>query len=499
MNRHVVISGLLGALLWAPCNNLAGQTSSSEQADEPNPGSAAVHRDQRTGTDQDENSDLARLPKSVPRKADTESKASGRAANQRIYIENVFTFSSQDDQVIVPVPQSIAVSWQNLLFLDVRKQWKLADRLNFTLSDRLHLRAEDNLAFLNHASVINSLREGFLSWEPFQRTYFDLGLINLRSGAALGFNPTDFFKTRTVQEPLTADPAAIREDRLGALMLEMQHVGQGWSLTAALAPALLSPHPMYTSTGLPSFTPSINRTNDKTRWLIKGSVRLGSDFAPEVIFYREGNQTKGGVNLTRVLGQRVVVYGEWAGGERASLIDEVLSFGRQTGSLPPSAPRLITGDSTVRFQNDVAAGGTLTPRAKLSFNLEYHFHQAGFSKQDWSQWFSLGNGQASYSPIAQELWYMRGYASDQQEPLTRHAVFLRADWSDAMVRNLELSGFVNCNTYDRSALLQVSADYYLSDSWSIGAQLRASVGTVRSEFGSLPQRMNVLLKVAKYF
>jgi len=55
---------------------------------------------------------------------------------------------------------------------------------------------------------------GYASWEPLDRTYLDLGRINLKSGVALGFNPTDFFKTRAVVEPLSADPSVLREDRL---------------------------------------------------------------------------------------------------------------------------------------------------------------------------------------------------------------------------------------------------------------------------------------------
>ena len=48
--------------------------------------------------------------------------------------------------------------------------------------------------------MINDWREGFLSWEAVDNTYVDGGRINLKTGAALGYNPTDFFKTRSVVE-----------------------------------------------------------------------------------------------------------------------------------------------------------------------------------------------------------------------------------------------------------------------------------------------------------
>ena len=43
------------------------------------------------------------------------------------------------------------------------------------------------------------------------------------------------------------------------------------------------------------------------------------------------------------------------------------------------------------------------------------------------------------SAIARQLWYVRAYAAERQEPLQRHAVFLRMDWVDFLVPKLELS------------------------------------------------------------
>lgn len=209
-------------------------------------------------------------------------------------------------QLTAPTP------WQERVFLDVRKVWRLDEGLNFSLSDRFNLRAQNNISVPNHENVINDFREGFLSWQPHDAIYLDLGRINLRSGAALGFNPTDFFKSRAVVEPLSADPSVLREDRLGTLMLEAQYIGQGRALTVAVAPALVPPSPIYTDTNLPGFNPSIDRTNDHARILVKGSFTAGNDFTPELLYYREGSQNKFGANLTRGLGQKVVAYAEWA-------------------------------------------------------------------------------------------------------------------------------------------------------------------------------------------
>src|SRR5579863_3713251 len=277
--RRLSIYALFGALLFA----------ASDDQDKPQQPAASG-----TESKPAEDSDLDRIPTSSGQTTDTKP-ASG--ANQRIYLEDAFILSPQRGAFIVPSPQPAAPDYQERLFLDIRRTWSLNERLNFTFSDRLNFRGEDDISFPNHENVLNEFREGFLSWEPFNQTYLDVGRTNLRSGAALGFNPTDFFKTRAIVEPLSADPSVLREDRLGTFMLETQYVGQGRSLTVALAPALTGPSAIYGNTNLPSFNPSFDRTNDHFRLLVKGSVNIGNDFSPELLFYHEGNRYNVGANL----------------------------------------------------------------------------------------------------------------------------------------------------------------------------------------------------------
>src|SRR5262249_20134803 len=137
----------------------------------------------------------------------------------------------------------------------------------------------------------------FVSWEPLSRTFLDAGRINLKSGVALGFNPTDFFKTRAVVEPLSADPTALREDRLGTLMVRAQHIWEGGATTFAFAPALYRPSPVFSNTNLRSLAPSFDRTNAHDRLLVKGTAALFGDFSPELLVYREGSRTTFGANL----------------------------------------------------------------------------------------------------------------------------------------------------------------------------------------------------------
>jgi hypothetical protein len=109
----------------------------------------------------------------------------------------------------------------------------------------------------------------------------------------------------------------------------------------------------------------------------------------------------------------------------------------------------------------------------------------------------MSHAQTAGIPAA--LWYIRGYALDQQDPISKQSAFLRFDWVDAFVTNLEVTGFINTDLYDASSLVQLTADYYLSKSWTVGALLVSNLGRARSDFGSLPQAGSALLKISRYF
>jgi hypothetical protein len=167
--------------------------------------------------------------------------------------------------------------------------------------------------------------------------------------------------------------------------------------------------------------------------------------------------------------------------------------------VPANAPSALPLDTRLHFQNDLSIGASYSTARKITFNLEYHFHEAGFSPTDWNNWFKAGRGMTSSSPIARELWFIRAYALEQQEPISEHAIFLRADWVDAFIPKLEITGFINTDLYDGSSLVQLGADYYLSNAWTVRALADADLGRKHSDFGSLPQAASILFKVARYF
>jgi hypothetical protein len=440
-----------------------------------------------------EDSDLALIPpdsQSPPKIAQSRS-------GQNLYLENALTVVSLRGDLPVVAPPSY--DWQERLLLDARENRQLGRRAHFIFSDRLNLRAESDLSFPDRESVVNDFREAYMEWRLADQTYLALGRINLKSGIALGYNPTDYFKARTVSEPLSADPTVLREDRLGTVMLRFQHISSGGSITLAFAPRLRRQSPIYSNTELPSFDPMLGRTNPDNRFLLKGGADLSRYMSPEVLIYHDSQGTRVGLNLSMALGQRVVAYLEESAGRRRDLIAEALGFGRATGALPEDAPDEPPPSPGNSLKNELAVGASYTTSNSVTWNLEYHLNQAGFTSKDWSRWFAIGSNHETPPAIANELWYIRGYAADQQQQGTEQAAFIRADWTDAFGLNLELSGFVNVDLRDGSGQAQGEAEYYLSNAWTIGLLAAGDFGSPRSDFGSLPAAYSVLLSLKRYY
>jgi hypothetical protein len=448
----------------------------------------------------DENFDLDLIPPASQQEAPPAAQtAPAGTTTGRLYLEETASAFSLRGGLPVRFPGPAPADWEERLFLDAREQWQLVPDLSAIYSGRLNLRAEDRLPIPSHENVRNDFREGYLTWQPVQGTFIDAGRFNEKDGVSAGYNPTDFFKTHAVIEPLSLDPAVLREDRLGTAMLRVGEVAETGSLTAIFAPQFERPSPIFNDQNLPSFDPTFGRTNAHDRLLVKGSANLSPDFAPEFLLYREGAATRGGFNLTEPVGRKIVAYLEWSGGDGQNLAAEALQYGRATGAIAEAAPAAIPVPAQASFRNKATLGASYATESNVTFNFEYHYDGAGFSHQDWRNWFNTGTARANVAGVAGELWYIRDYALDVQEPMGRQSIFARFDWVDAIVPNLEITGFVSMDLYDGSSLAQVSADYYLSNAWTVGAIAAADLGSRRTDFGSLPQAESLILKLARDF
>src|ERR1700756_887782 len=304
----------------------------------------------------------------------------GAGAPRRIFLEDAVTGSWLENDLLPAPPPPAPPRWEERALLDVRSEWHVGEGLRLLYSGRLNLRAQDGLGFPNHESLTNDLREAYLGWEPLGGLFLDVGRINVKSGVALGFNPTDFFRTRAVVEPLSVDPVVLREDRLATLMLRAERVWTRGSLTAAYAPAVASNSPIYNSFDLRSFDPMFDRTNAHDRWLLKGTVDVADEFSPELLAYASQGRVRLGANLAENIGKSLVTYLEWSGGRQGTVSSDALAFGRATGSLPAAAANVLPGLGAPAFRNQGAVGAPpASPPPRLSPNLVLFASRGGLS------------------------------------------------------------------------------------------------------------------------
>lgn len=413
---------------------------------------------------------------------------------RKLFLEDAFTLSAEGD-VVVPSP-SPSPRWQDRVSFDALLQWKASSALTLTLSDRLNVVVEEGQALTSRQTLRNDLREAYLAWQPSGALAFEAGRVNVRNGAALGWSPSDFFKARTLVGQSTLDPSVIRQNRLGTLMVRGQAIGSGGSVSLAFAPEVASPSPIIANDAL-GVEPRFASTNAAARVL--GTLDLDLfDLSPQLLGSYEPGRAKVGLNLSRPIGPAIIVYAEWAGGPEKSVIARAIEFGKRTGTLPATAPLVPPTSTATAFRNDVAAGFSWAIATTLTLNLEYHFHQSGFGRDDWRNWFDLGGAPDATAGLTRQLWYLRAYANAEQEPLTRHQTFARVSWPRAFLSDLELSALAFVNLTDGSALAETAASYYLSRRWTASGFLSGNLGAARSEHGSFPQRISAILQLTLY-
>jgi len=453
----------------------------------------------RAGDDEE----LGRIPDEALKDEPPREEAPGQARDgkgratleRRLFLEDAFTASPLTHPVPVPYPGDLA-AFQNRASLDLALTWSPLRPLRLVLSDRLSVFAQEGLPFLSSQTVQNALREAYLSAELVEGTFLEAGRLNVRNGVALGFNPTDFMRTRALVGQSSLDPSVVRENRLGALMVRLESIFGFGAASVAYAPRVERPPPLSERHPL-GVDPRLGATNGVDRALATLSFHL-LDLSPELLGYLEPRRQKLGLDLSHPVGSAVVAYGEWAGGREANLTTRAHGFGVDTGTFPPGSPVLPPTTTTPTFRNDVAAGFSLTAATLGTLNLEYHFHEGGLSGSDLRRWFSTGSAPGAPAFVPNALWFIRGYAADEEEPLARHQLFVRAELPRTLRNDLDLVAFAFVNLEDASSLSQASLSWYLSDALTLSGFLSASLGGRHSEHGSYPESVSAIAELRLY-
>lgn len=311
----------------------------------------------------------------------------------------------------------------------------------------------------------NSLREAYLSLQPGGGdTVIDFGRINLRNGPAYGYNPTDFFRDGSLRVITSADPFALRQNRIGSVMLRAQQLWGGGSLSVAFSPKL---------TDAPSterWNLDLGSTNNRDRAAITLGTQFSQNLNSQILLYQEnGLPPTLGANMTALLSDAAVAHLEWTRGTERDLASRVFS---------------LTAEAITR--NRFAGGITYTTLGKTSITAEYQYN--GFAL-DASGWARLSTpAQLAYLQEALRL----------QDLAPRQAYLIYVSQKGLLgLKDLDLTGYVRFNGDDDSRLTWLELRHHWPR-FDLTLQLQHNLGSAGSEFGVVPDR-RILQALGTYY
>lgn len=354
-------------------------------------------------------------------------------------------------------PSATQPDFTHRAVLDFRHEWAQG-AWKFGLSDRVEYLRMHGAAEADADETRNALREVYVS-RAFGLHFVDAGRINWRNGVGTGFNPTDYLKRGAVIEQGTQDPQALRQNRLGTVMLRGQAIATLGSAQLAWLPDVASAATSSSST----LAPAWDRTNSTRAALFKLAPQLSERVTADFLAYgRAGAKPQFGANVTWLLSDAWLAYAELSGGKSAAL------------------PGPFEVQPAARWHNAATAGATWTTPLGVVATAEYQYSGGALTRERWDAWQSTIG-----TPGERALGALRSGLSRTQAPLVQRAWFARLAWDDAFGnRDLALAAFVRVNAFDRSRLWQVDATWHLSARQSVRLIGGGFYGAPDSEFGS---------------
>lgn len=378
------------------------------------------------------------------------------SSGSKLFVEGAIGTASQRYQLDSRELRRVSLDFSHSARLGLGWRGVFSNRI-----DHLYPSAADTDA------TVNSLREAYLSWQPQgDTTIVELGRINLRYGPGYGYNPTDFFRDGSLRTQTTANPLALRENRLGTGMLRSQLMLTNGALSVAYSPKLADrPDP-------DGWSADFGSTNYRDRALIALSTQFSQRLSTQALLYKEhGLSPTLGASLTALLSDAAVAHLEWSHGSEPDLLSRALA---------------LPGVASTR--NRFTGGLTYTTLGKLSVTVEYQYNGFALSQPDWA---ALGA-----NPTAQVAYLLE--AQRRQDLGSRQAYLIYLTQKNLGLKNLDLTAFLSVNGGDHSRLGWVELRHHWPR-FDLALQLQQTMGKSGSQYGLLPDRRVVQVLGSYYF
>ena len=367
------------------------------------------------------------------------------------------------------------------LSIDLSHRQKLAPGWRWAISDRL-----DSARPVGdgETSTLNSLREAYVSWQAADGgSVVDLGRVNLRNGPGYGYNPTDYLRGGALRTVTTTDPIALRDNRLGTVMLRAQRLWTDGGVSLSLAPKLAD----GPSKG--SFSLDLGATNASNKLLATWSLRPSDRISGQLLAFAEqgrstplgaggGTQlgasrgTQLGVSATALLSDAAVAHVEASRGRADDLLAQALG--------QPVTPQT---------RNKLVTGLTFTTSNRLALTAEYAYNGAAPDRATW---------QAAGAAGPQALGRYLQIAQLRQDNATRQAWLFYASQKSLGLKNLDLTALLRINADDHSRLAWVELRHHW-DHADLALQWQGTQGAALSEYGVQPYRQTLQLLGTWFF
>jgi hypothetical protein len=450
-----------------------------------------------------EDDDLGFLPPAITNNAEnieteiapSEELKSIEKKQFKFTLDNTLQLSHLRDQsdLLFKLPVSNNPDWTSLMRLGLRSETPITPIIDFKTDILLNAYTRQGEDFNSSNDLRLDIKEAYLSWQKSPTEFFDLGRINIKNGVATGFNPTDYFKVGTVLDRNTEDVSQLRDARLGALLIQAQKLWDGGSLSIVAAPKInYKTNGWTTDKDITGF--NLHKSNDRSRALLKLTQEISDGFSPELLYYNESGNHNIGINLSKVINKKWFAYAEWNIGKRRNLIDEALQGARESAQLSPAIAQKFIADKGKSYQQQAALGASYTSESNITTKVEYHFNQAGLSKTQADNWFALGLKARNPAEIGQ-LLSIRSLAQARGEPLGKHSLFIRSNWMDAGMDDLDLTGLLLTDLNDNSFIAQAQAAYEINNNSELSLRIAKYQGDKNSIYGSLGQDYTLSLQL----
>nr|HPG31721.1 hypothetical protein [bacterium] len=383
--------------------------------------------------------------------------------------------------------------WNNRLTLSTRLKIKFFDNLALNFYDRLnYLNDGDNR--ISSAIVNNDINELYLSYNINSLNTFEAGRINVKNGAAIGFNPTDYLKIYAGNEKVSDDPIVLRENRLGVLMARFQNINKFGSFSVIAVPHVNTRREKFLTTR-GSFPLNLNKTNSSEKYLFKLETNIFNNIQPEILYLYERDKSGFGANISTAIGDNIIAYAEWSGKKTYNILMETILKYCYDYGISQDLPKTYLPDfiKKKKFKNQLSAGFSFAEKKyKRSTFIEYHYNENGLEK-NYLKYITESPYYNDVSPYFNELylyqayyylfWAARDNVNNLMEPYSKHQIFARNQWNEAFVNKLNLITMFQYNILDKSFYTKFITEYNCSSRLILNASIVFYKGGILSEYG----------------